>query len=84
MQVKPASKYDLKEVHQEIDLFDRKISYCQSYEKFDSEAARATALQKLVTKRERLVKVALDATSRGIESDPRFLPRSFSKSAEAV
>lgn len=84
MQVKPASKYDLKDLHQEIDLFDRKIAYCQSYEKFDTEEARATALQKLINKRETLVKAASDAVSRGIEYDPKYLPRSFSNPAGAA
>ena len=81
MPAKPASKYDLKELHQEIDLFDRKIEYCQKYAAFDSDQARAAALQKLVTRRGTLVKTALDAVSRGIECDPKYLPRSF-KTAE--
>jgi hypothetical protein len=84
MQVKPASKYELKDLHKEIDFFDRKIAYCQAYEKFDSEPARAAALRKLVTKRESLVKTALDAVQRGIECDPRYLPRSFSNPAAAA
>jgi hypothetical protein len=80
MLTKPASSYDLKDLHQEIDFFDRKIAYCQTFEKFDSDAERATALQKLVTKRESLVKTALDAASRGIVCDPKYLPRSFKES----
>ncbi len=81
MALKPASKYDLKDLYQEIDLFDRKIAYCQNFEAFDSEEARAAALQKLVTKRESLVKTAADAVSRGIECDPKYLPRSFNAAA---
>jgi hypothetical protein len=81
MPVKPASKYDLRDLHQEIDYFDRKIAYCQSYEKFDSEEARAAALQKLGTKRLSLVKIALNAVSQGIECDPKYLPRSLRKTA---
>lgn len=73
----PDSKYALKDLHQEIDLFDRKIAYCQNYEKFDSEDARAAALKKLVTKRESLVKAALGMASRGVVCDPKYLPRSF-------
>ncbi len=83
MQAKPSSRYDLKDLHQEIDFFDRKIAYCQTHETFDSDQARAAALQKLITKRETLVKTALDAVSRGIECDPKYLPRSF-KEAEQV
>jgi hypothetical protein len=80
MSTKPASKYDLKDLYQEISLFDRKIAYCENYEVFDSDQARADALQKLVTKRASLVKTALDAVDRGIECDPKYLPRSFNTS----
>lgn len=73
----PDSKSALKDLHQEIDLFDRKIAYCQNYEKFDSEHGRAVALKKLVTKRESLVKAALGMASRGVVCDPKYLPRSF-------
>lgn len=81
MKAIPDSKYSLKDLHLEIDLFDRKIAYCQSYEKFDSEQARSSALQKLVTKREALVKTALTMASHGIECDPKYLPRSFKEQA---
>jgi hypothetical protein len=77
MRAKPLSKYDLKDLHQEIDLFDRKIAYCRGHERFDSEKARSAALQKLVTTRETLVKAALDAVNNGVECDPKYLPRSF-------
>ena len=84
MQVKPHNRYDLRDVHKEIDLFDRKIAHCQEHEKFESDTERSAALQKLVTKRETLVKVALDAVSRGIESETEYLPRSFKTSANAI
>ncbi len=84
MQVKPDSKYALKDLHEEIDLFDRKIAYCDSYEKFNSEQARESALQKLVSKRESLVKAALAMASRGVECDPKYLPRSFKAAALAA
>lgn len=84
MQLRPVSKYDLKDLHQEIDFFDRKIAYCQNYEQFESEDERATALRKLMTKRESLVKSALDAVSRGIEFDPKYLPRSLKESVGAA
>jgi hypothetical protein len=76
------SKYALKDLHEQIDLFDRKIAYCRDHEKFDSEQARTSALQKLVTKRESLVKAALAMASRGVECDPKYLPRSFKAAAE--
>jgi len=83
MQTKPASKYDLKDLHQAIDLFDRKIAYCQTTEKFDSDMEREEALRKLETRRGTLVKRALAAVSEGIECDPRYLPRSMKNTAEA-
>ncbi len=77
MQPHLMSKYRLKDLHQEIDFFDRKIAYCEQHEKFETENDRAVALQKLRTKRETLVKAALELTSKGVEYDPRQLPRSF-------
>ena len=77
MQVISDSKYALKDLHLEIDLFDRKIAYCQTHEQFETEQARAAALQKLITKRETLVKTALAMAGRGIQCDPKYLPRSF-------
>lgn len=77
----PDSKYALKDLHREIDLYDRKIAYCQNYEKFDTEEARAAALKKLGTKRETLVTAALGMASRGVVCDPKYLPRSFKTQA---
>ena len=78
------SKYALQDLHVEIDLFDRKIAYCQGHEKFDSEQDRASALQKMVTKREALVKAALAMAGRGVECDPKYLPRSFKRATESA
>ena len=84
MPAKPDSKYALQDLHVEIDLFDRKIAYCRTNEKFDSEQDRASALQKMVTKRDALVKAALAMAGRGIECDPKYLPRSFKQAAESA
>ncbi len=84
MQIKAHNHYDLRDLHKEIDLFDRKITYCREHEEFDSDAERHTALQKLVKRRETLVKAALDAVSRGIMSEPQYLPRSFKVSASTT
>ena len=81
MQARPDSKYALKDLHEEIDLFDRKIAYCEKHERFDSQQARECALQKLVTKREALVKAALAMAGRGVECDSKYLPRSFKAAA---
>jgi hypothetical protein len=79
--LKPLSKYDLRDLHREIDLFDRKIAHCHSHERFESEEARSAALQKLITARENLVTAAVDAVNSGIECDPKYLPRSFKPAA---
>jgi hypothetical protein len=71
------TKYHLIDIHKEIDLFDRKIAYCQQFEKFDAESARVSALSKLQKKRSSLVKIAITFSSQGIEYDPKFLPRSL-------
>ncbi len=82
MQPQLMSKYRLKDLHQEIDFYDRKIAYCQEHEPFENENDRAVTLHKLRTKRETLVKAALDLAAKGVEYDPKHLPRSF-KNASA-
>lgn len=77
MQTYSPNKYHLVDIHKEIDLFDRKIAYCKQFEKFDLESERDSALGKLRRKRKGLVKLAFDFSGRGIEHDPKFLPRSF-------
>jgi hypothetical protein len=77
MQIHPPSKYHLKDLHKEIDLFDRKIAHCQHHAKFDCEEDRRAALQKLTTGRQRVVKAAAVIVSQGIEVDPNQLPRSM-------
>lgn len=78
------TKYELKDLHQEIDYYDRKIAYCQTLEPYATEDARAEALKKLVTKRETLVKEAKGMAERGVEFDEKYLPRSFRAAAGEV
>jgi hypothetical protein len=77
MKTRPDSKFALNDLHQEIDFFDRKIAYCQQFEQFDSAEERESALRKLASKRGSLVKTALAMAERGVECDPKYLPRSF-------
>ena len=77
-------KYALRDLHQEIDLLDRKIAYCQLYGTFEAAHERASTLHKLVTKRESVVKAALAMAGRGVECDPKYLPRSFKEKAAAA
>jgi len=84
MPTRSDNKYELKDLYQEIDLFDRKIAYCENVEKFTTDEERATARQKLVTKRGTLVKTAREMAGRGVECDPKYLPRSFKEPEEAA
>jgi len=77
MQANAYSPYALKDLHQAIDLIDRKIAYGRILETFESEEAREIHLRKLSSKRAALVRSALALTAQGVRCDPRFLPRSF-------
>ncbi|HEX4039091.1 MAG TPA: hypothetical protein VHX37_13605 [Acidobacteriaceae bacterium] len=77
MQANAYSPYALKDLHQAIDLIDRKITYCNTWETFESQEAREVHLRKLSTKRAALVKSALALAALGVRCDPQFLPRSF-------
>jgi hypothetical protein len=80
----PASKYHLKDLHQEIDYLDRKLAYCRDHEKFDSGQERDTALRKLNLRRGGLVKAAVDLAEKGVEYDPTRLPRSLRVTSKAA
>jgi hypothetical protein len=62
------SKYYLKSVHAEIDLFDRRLAHLMKYDVFDTEAARAAAARKLTLKREPLVQTAKRLAAEGVEA----------------
>jgi hypothetical protein len=71
------SKYYLKSVHAEIDLFDRRLAHLNKFEIFETEAARAAAARKLTLKRDPLVATAKRLVAEGIEYKESELPRSF-------
>jgi hypothetical protein len=74
---KVQDKHYLKSVHQEIDLYDRKLAHLNKYDVFASDADRETAAQKMNGKRELLVRTARRLASEGIEFKDSDLPRSF-------
>jgi hypothetical protein len=84
MQLNSPSKYDLQDLYQEIDFYDRKIAHCRDHEQFACEADRTAQLNKLATKRQTLLKQATELGSHGIVSDPKYLPRSLRTAAEAA
>lgn len=71
------SKYFLKSVHAEIDLFDRRLAHLLKFDVFDTEAARAAAARKLTLKRDPLVATAKRLAAEGVEFKESELPRSF-------
>lgn len=77
---KPAPRHDkyfLKELHQEIDLYDRKLAHLNTYEQFASQADRDEAEKRLLTKRAPLEKTARELAAAGVAFEDKDLPRSF-------
>ena len=77
---KPASrrdKYFLRDLHQEIDLYDRKLSYLKNFVEFASTGEREEAEKKLLSKRNLLEKSARELAASGVEFEDIDLPRSF-------
>jgi hypothetical protein len=82
---KPAKvqdKYFLKSLHEEIDLYDRKLVHVAKFERFDNEDARTAMLAKMTTKRETLAENARQLMKDGIEFRSTDLPRSFRPQTE--
>jgi hypothetical protein len=70
-------RYFLRDLHQEIDLYDRKLAYLDKFAEFASPADRAQAEKGLLVKRAPLEKAALELAESGVEYDEKDLPRSF-------
>ena len=79
----PHDKYFLRSLHQEIDLYDRKIAYLEKYVQFESTADRKEAENKLLAKRATLAETARQLVAEGVEFTRADLPRSF-RATEAV
>jgi len=84
---KPAKvqdKYYLKSLHEEIDLYDRKLAHLAKYELFASEAERETAIGKMTTKRAILARNAQKLANDDVEFHLSDLPRSFRQLTESA
>lgn len=79
----PHDKYFLKSLHQEIDLYDRKLAYLEKFAQFESTADREGAENKLLSKRASLAETAKQLVADGVEFNRSDLPRSFRALAEA-
>ncbi|RZU41479.1 hypothetical protein [Edaphobacter modestus] len=77
MSTPPPGKYQLRSLHEEIGLFDRKLAHVSKYESFPTEADREVAVSKLNSKRKLLVRNALQMAKDGVEFDPSELPASL-------
>lgn len=73
----PHDKYFLKSLHQEIDLYDRKIAHLGVHVQFETTAEREDAENKLIAKRATLAETAKRLAADGVEFHPSDLPRSF-------
>ena len=70
-------KYFLRDLHQEIDFYDRKLAYLDTFAEFASPGEREEAEKGLRAKRNPLEKTALGLVASGIEYEEKDLPRSF-------
>jgi hypothetical protein len=70
-------KYFLRDLHQEIDFYDRKLAYLDKFADFASPGDRQEAEKGLRAKRAPLEKAALDLAASGVEYEEKDLPRSF-------
>jgi len=77
---KPAPRHDkyfLRDLHQEIDFYDRKLAYLDKFAEFASPGDREVAEKGLRAKRAPLEKTALGLVASGVEYEEKDLPRSF-------
>lgn len=70
-------KYFLRDLHQEIDFYDRKLAYLDQFAEFASPGDREVAEKGLRAKRAPLERAALELVASGIEYEQKDLPRSF-------
>lgn len=73
----PHDKYFLRSLHQEIDLYDRKLANLANYVVFASQADREEAEKKMHAKRAPIAEAARKLAADGVEFNPAELPRSF-------
>jgi hypothetical protein len=73
----------LRSLHQEIELYDRKLAYLANYQVFATEGEKADAERKLQTKRAALESAAKRLAADGVEFSPSELPKSFKADTES-
>jgi len=80
----PHDKYFLRTLHQEIDLYDRKLAHLDKFESFATAADREQAEHKIIEKRATLEKAARKLAAEGVEFNEAELPRSFRSQPEGA
>jgi hypothetical protein len=80
----PHDKYFLKSLHEEIDLYDRKLAHLEKFGEFASTADRKDAENKLLAKRATLAATARQLADDGVEFSPSDFPRSFRAPADTT
>lgn len=78
----PSGRYQLKSLHEEIALFDRKLAHLHKYETFATEAERNASADKLSVKRNLLIKKAQQMIDEGIEFNELERPQSLRADVE--
>lgn len=78
----PHDKYFLRSLHQEIDLYDRKLAYLDKNVQVAAIADCMETEGRLISKRSALAETARQLVADGVEFNPADLPRSFRTSAE--
>lgn len=77
MIVASPERYQLKSLHEDISLMDRKLAHLQNFETFATTTLRDAAIRKMHTRRETLVKKARLLRESGIEFLPSEIPASL-------
>jgi hypothetical protein len=80
----PSGRYQLKSLHEEIALFDRKLAHLHKYETFATDAERSASADKLALKRNLLIKKAQQMIDEGIEFNELERPQSLRADVETV
>lgn len=70
-------RYFLRSLHQEIDLYDRKLAHLEKFEVFASATERQEAEKHILAKRDTLARTAKALAGAGVEFRESELPRSF-------
>lgn len=74
-------RFQLKTLHEDISLLDRKLAHLKNYETFETDALRDAAVRKMLTRRETLVQKARRMTADGVAYLPSEVPLSLRTNA---